>query len=167
MIRQFFKGDEIALFRVFFSAVHEVASRDYTTEQVNAWAPADTDPQLWAARMRDLHPFVVEIDKQIVGYADLQPDGYIDHFYVSGACPRQGIGTLLMNRIHEEARLLGLKELTSDVSKTAEPLCARDFRSLSGKVRSCAASCCKMLSCVKISTFKPLTLTERSPFFAT
>jgi len=59
MIRQFFKGDEIALFRVFFSAVHEVASRDYTTEQVNAWAPADTDPQLWAARMRDLHPFVV------------------------------------------------------------------------------------------------------------
>lgn len=125
MIRQFIKGDEIALFRVFFSAVHEVASRDYTTEQVNAWAPADTDPQLWAARMRDMHPFVVEIDKQIVGYADLQPDGYIDHFYVSGACPRQGIGTLLMNRIHEEARLLGLKELTSDVSKTAEPFFMR------------------------------------------
>jgi len=30
-----------------------------------------------------------------------------------------------MNRIHEEARLLGLKELTSDVSKTAEPFFIR------------------------------------------
>lgn len=30
VIRQFRLGDEMALFRVFFSAVHEIASRDYT-----------------------------------------------------------------------------------------------------------------------------------------
>lgn len=125
MIRQFITGDEIALFRVFFSAVHEVASRDYTAEQVNAWAPTDIDQQLWANHMRDLCPFVVEIDKEIVGYADLQPDGYIDHFFVSGAYARQGVGTLLMKRIHEEARRLGLKQLTSNVSKTAEPFFIR------------------------------------------
>lgn len=125
MIRQFITGDEIALFRVFFSAVHKIASRDYTAEQVNAWAPADIDQQLWAAHMRNLRPFVVEIDKEIVGYADLQPDGYIDHFYVSGAYARQGVGTLLMKRIHEEARRLGLNELTSNVSKTAEPFFIR------------------------------------------
>ncbi|MDN0122024.1 GNAT family N-acetyltransferase [Yersinia aleksiciae] len=29
--------------------------------------------------------------------------GYIDHFFVSKAYARQGVGTLLMNRIHEEA----------------------------------------------------------------
>lgn len=125
MIRQFITGDEIALFRVFFSAVHKIASRDYTAEQVNAWAPTDIDQQLWAAHMRNLRPFVVEIDKEIVGYADLQPDGYIDHFFVSGAYARQGAGTLLMKRIHEEARRLGLKQLTSNVSKTAEPFFIR------------------------------------------
>ncbi|MHC2148671.1 GNAT family N-acetyltransferase [Pseudomonas sp. 210_17 TE3656] len=120
-IRRFRIGDEIALFDVFYSAIHEIASRDYTREQIEAWAPADLDQTLWAEHLRNLRPFVAEVDGKIVGYADIQPNGYIDHFFVSGTHPRQGIGTLLMNRIHKEARLLGIYELTSDVSKTAEP----------------------------------------------
>ncbi|WP_431604100.1 GNAT family N-acetyltransferase [Aeromonas bestiarum] len=34
--------------------------------------------------------------------------------------PKQGVGRMLMNRIHEEARLLGIDVLTSHVSKAAE-----------------------------------------------
>lgn len=70
--------------------------------------------------MKALRPFVVEVDGEIAGYADVQPNGYIDHFFVSGAYPGQGIGTLLMNRIHEEARQRGIGELTSNVSMAAE-----------------------------------------------
>lgn len=120
MIRRFRIGDEIALFRVFYSAIHDTASRDYTQEQVDAWAPADLDRKLWAEHLQDLRPFVAEIDGEIVGYADIQPNGYIDHFFVSGTHPRQGIGSLLMKRIHEEAKSLDIVELTSNVSKTAE-----------------------------------------------
>lgn len=119
-VRRFRLGDEAALFRVYFSAIHEVAARDYSPEQVEAWAPADLDADLWTSRVRGIRPFVVEHGGEIVGYADVQPGGYIDHFFVSGAHPRQGIGTKLMARIHEEAKSLGLTELTSDVSKTAE-----------------------------------------------
>jgi putative acetyltransferase len=71
--------------------------------------------------MRELRPFIAEAKGEIAGYADIQPNGYIDHFFVSGAYPRQGVGTLLMSRIHDEAELLGISELTADVSKTAEP----------------------------------------------
>lgn len=124
-IRRFKNGDENALFRVFFSAVHDTASRDYTPEQIAAWAPADIDSGMWASRMRALRPFVVELEDEIVGYADIQPSGYIDHFFVSGAYARQGIGAMLMNRIQQEAKLLGIGEITSDVSKTAEPFFVR------------------------------------------
>jgi putative acetyltransferase len=120
-IRRFRLGDEAALFRVYFTAIHGVASRDYSPEQVEAWAPADLDVDLWANRVQKIRPFVVELDNEIVGYADVQPDGYIDHFFVAGPHPRQGIGTRLMTRIHEEAKSLGLTELTSNVSNTAEP----------------------------------------------
>ncbi|WP_338405184.1 GNAT family N-acetyltransferase, partial [Achromobacter xylosoxidans] len=120
-IRRFRTGDEGALFQVFLSAVHDIASRDYTAAQIEAWAPTDIAPEEWASRMRDLRPFVVEVEGEIAGYADIQPNGYIDHFFVSGAYPRQGVGTLLMSRIHDEAKLLGISELTADVSKTAEP----------------------------------------------
>ena len=71
--------------------------------------------------MRDIQPFVVEADGKIIAYADVQSNGYIDHFFVSGAVARRGIGRLLMERIHAEAIQLNLKELTSDVSRTAQP----------------------------------------------
>lgn len=119
-IRRFSNGDEISLFSVFLSSVHTLASHYYTQEQIDAWAPTDFDPEQWANHMKELRPFVVEVDGEIAGYADLQPNGYIDHFFVSGTYPRQGVGTLLMNRIHEEARQRGIGELTSNVSKAAE-----------------------------------------------
>ena len=124
-IRQFQTGDEEALFDVFFSSIHQIASKDYTAEQVNAWAPVGRDPESWAARMRTLQPFVVEIGGVIVGYADVRSDGYIDHFFVSGGYSRRGVGKMLMERIHEETVRLSIHELTADVSKTAEPFFVR------------------------------------------
>lgn len=121
IIRKFEPGDEASLFQVFYSSVHLVACRDYSLEQINAWAPADFDVQRWSDRIQKIRPFVVEVDCQIAGYADLQTDGHIDHFFVSGLYPRQGIGRCLMARIFEEAALLELKVLSSNVSKTAEP----------------------------------------------
>jgi len=119
-IRRFMDGDESALLRVFLSSVRDIASRDYTPEQIEAWAPTNINQQKWFSHIKELRPFVVEIDGEIVGYADVKINGYIDHFYVAGNGSKRGVGTLLMARIHEEARLLGIGDLTSDVSKTAE-----------------------------------------------
>jgi putative acetyltransferase len=98
--RDFRLGDEMALYAVFDSAVHQLASRDYTPEQINAWAPRTIDREAWVHRMQAIRPFVMEHSGHIVGYADVQSSGYVDHFYVSGTYARQGIGTKLMSRIH-------------------------------------------------------------------
>ena len=123
-IRRFIEGEEASLFRVFFSAIHQVASRDYTPEQVAAWATEDSDMSAWAERMRTIRPFVVTVAGVPAGYADVQPSGYITHFFVSGAHPRKGIGALLMDRIHDEAGRLSIETLSADVSRTAEPFFA-------------------------------------------
>lgn len=124
-LRRFAIGDEAALWKVFHSAIHQVASRDYTEEQVNVWAPDNVDPEVWAKRMRAINPFVAEQDGNILGYADLQPNGYIDHFFVSGEYGRLGVGAMLMSGLLEEAARSDLQELNSDVSKTAQPFFAR------------------------------------------
>jgi putative acetyltransferase len=111
-VRDFALGDEPALQAVFHSAVHLLAVRDYTASQVAAWAPDSPDMERWTARMRALRPFVGEDDGRIVGYADLQPSGYIDHFYVAGHDAR---------RIHARADEWKLESLFSDVSLTAQP----------------------------------------------
>jgi putative acetyltransferase len=67
-------GEEPSLFDVYSWAIHLVASRDYTPEQIQAWAPRDLDPALWEQKIRAIAPFVADLDGRIVGYADLQPD---------------------------------------------------------------------------------------------
>ena len=124
-IRRFQLGEELALFEVYYSAIHLIAKNDYSEEQLNAWAPLDLDRQLWVNRINGINPFVAEMDGQPVGYADIQQNGYIDHFFVSGHYPRQGIGKALMEFIHSEANCLSLTEFTSNVSLTAQPFFER------------------------------------------
>lgn len=120
-IRAFRIGDEPALWTVFYSAIHGTAAADYTPEQIAVWAPAPPDFARWAERMRGLQPFVVEHDGQIVGYADLQHDGYIDHFFVAAASARQGVGSRLMAHIHTNAQAAQIAQLFAEVSITARP----------------------------------------------
>ncbi len=119
-VREFRAGEEPALFSVFHSAVHQIASRDYTPEQIEAWAPADLDQRYWAARVQAIKPFVVVEDELIIAYADVQANGHIEHFFVSGAHARRGAGRMLMHKIHEVAARSGVVQLSSDVSLSAQ-----------------------------------------------
>src|SRR3954462_8843879 len=66
LVRRYRAGEEPALFEVYHSAVHMIASRDYSPEQVAAWAPDGLDAALWANRIRGINPFVAEIDGVVV-----------------------------------------------------------------------------------------------------
>jgi putative acetyltransferase len=123
-LRAFQPGDEAALRAVFASAIHGTARRDYSQLQVDTWAPRDYDVQAWALRMQGLSPFVALMARRVVGYADVQPNGYIDHFYVAADAGGQGVGGLLMRRLLARAEELRLAELTSHVSLTAQPFFA-------------------------------------------
>ncbi|CAJ0809703.1 GNAT family N-acetyltransferase [Ralstonia flaminis] len=126
LIRAFEPGDELALHAIFHSAVHEIAAGRYSPEQIEAWAPVDYDTAQWAERIRRIEPFVAEIDGQPVGYADLQVNGYIDHFFVAAAHARQGVGQRLMNHILNLAAQRRQPRVQAHVSLCAEAFFARN-----------------------------------------
>jgi len=115
-IRRYRPGDARALWTIFHSAVHETAAADYTAEQLDAWAPRDFDAAAWDARIDRNRPWVAELDGTPAGYADVQPDGYIDHFFVAPRVARRGVGARLMDRIHRSAWDAGTRRLCADVS---------------------------------------------------
>jgi putative acetyltransferase len=88
-VRRCQPGEERSLFEIYFSAIHLVASHDYTAEQIQAWAPRNLDVVFWENKIREINPFVAELNGKLVGYADVQDNGYIDHFFVSGKHPRR------------------------------------------------------------------------------
>lgn len=124
-IRAFREGDEGELFKIFHSSIHGLAGKDYSEEQIKAWAPKNLDQDVWLNRMQGISPFVVEYEGRLVAYADFQPSGYIDHFFVAEQFARKGIGSILMQHLHLIASERGIPELSSDVSRTAQPFFAR------------------------------------------
>ena len=52
-IRAFQPGDALEVMRLFRNTVHNVNSRDYTPEQIEAWAPALMDEPRWHERLLD------------------------------------------------------------------------------------------------------------------
>ena len=102
---------------VFFTAIHQVANHHYNSQQLHAWAPVNYDKPSWAKRLDSIKPFMAFIDNKLVGYADVQKDGYIDHFFVHGDYQQLGIAKALMNKIIESS--VNSKPLYSHVSLSA------------------------------------------------
>jgi putative acetyltransferase len=120
-IRRFKPGEEMELWRLFHDSVRHIDTSQYTIEQLNAWSPDQMDIGKWRARFRNISPFVVEHERQLIGYADMQATGYVDHFYVHHLWQRRRVGTLLMQIILEVATQDAIDNLFADVSIAAKP----------------------------------------------
>ncbi|MCM3782007.1 GNAT family N-acetyltransferase [Neobacillus mesonae] len=119
-IRKYQYGEESQLREVFVSSIRENAKNDYSAQQLEAWAPDHINSEAWKDRIKNINPYVVIDGSEILGYADLQDTGYIDHFFVRGGHAGKGIGKLLMKHILKEAKEKKLLQLTSHVSLTAQ-----------------------------------------------
>ncbi|MBU1309597.1 MAG: GNAT family N-acetyltransferase [Gammaproteobacteria bacterium] len=120
-IRPYQPGEEPLLRELFYNTVHNVNQRDYTPEQRNAWAPAQYDENAWAMRMLESEPYVALDNDTIVGFADVQNDGYIDFFFCHHAYQGKGVGKALMQHILKTGKRYGVNRFYANVSLTAKP----------------------------------------------
>ncbi len=121
VIRYYQPSDIGQIVRLYFETVHTINRHDYSDEQIMAWAPVVPDETRWSKRYETRITFVAEENSVITGFAELEPTGHIDCFYCHHAYQRRGTGTLLLNRLEQEARSLGLKQLFTEASITAKP----------------------------------------------
>lgn len=120
-IRPYRENDARAITELFHDTVHSVNSRDYTQEQLAVWAPHEIDYEHWRRRLGEKKPVVAEINGKIVGFAELDPDGHIDCFYVHKDYQRRKIGQRMLDGIIGNATEMGIRKLYSEVSITGVP----------------------------------------------
>ncbi len=120
-IRPFEASDATALLSLFRDTIRRVNSRDYTSEQIAAWASDEIDANAWADRFAGRFVVVAEHDGQPVGFGELELDGHIDRFYVSTDHQGVGVGRALITAIFQEADQQSLSRLTVEASITAKP----------------------------------------------
>ena len=113
-IRNYCPADLDAVLEVFQRAVHETASRDYTPEEIEAWAPEVPDRAMWEKRLASGQTWVCEEQGRIAGFARVEPDGYVDLMFVHPDIQGQGVAALLFNRIIIWAKAQKIKTLVTE-----------------------------------------------------
>ena len=137
-LRLYKSDDAPVLLALFRDTIRRVNARDYSPEQIRAWASDDIDPVVWMDRFMGRFVIVADEAGQPVGFAELESDGHIDRMYVSADHQGQGIGRQLLAAVVAEARRLGLARLFVEASLTARPFFeARGFTVLTPQVVTC------------------------------
>jgi putative acetyltransferase len=118
-------SDAPILMRLFYDTVHQVNCKDYSLEQLNAWAPALTDQRHWQPQFWSQWTFVAEEGAKVVGFCELEQDGHIGCFYCHYQHQRQGIGSSLLQHLEATALQEGCDRLYTEASITARPFFER------------------------------------------
>jgi GNAT superfamily N-acetyltransferase len=119
-VREALPTDAAEMATLFFETVHAVNRRDYTAEQIEAWAPQPWKADQWAARQAGKTVAVAVDGDRVLGFAEFDPHGHIDCFYTHKDRQGQGIGSLLLADLERRAQARGVSTLTADVSITAK-----------------------------------------------
>ena len=125
IVRDYREDDAGKICRLFYETVRSVNLKDYSPEQVRAWAPAPPDPAAWHGRMSGRHTLVAEGDGGVIGFVELEEDGHLDMLYCRRDAVGCGVGSLLYAAAEERARGLGLVRVFTEASITARPFFGR------------------------------------------
>lgn len=117
LIREYQKSDCKELTELFYNTVHTVNAKDYTKEQLDAWATGQADMKKWDQSLQE-HFSIVAVDAGIIaGFGDIDKTGYLDRLYVHLGYQRKGIATAICNRLEAAVQ----ENIVTHASITARP----------------------------------------------
>ena len=117
-LREYIPSDCAQLAELFYQTVHSVNAKDYTQEQLDAWATGEVDLQAWDASFRAHRTIIAVENGGIVGFGDMDESGYLDRLYVHKDYQRQGVASAICDELERFA--VG-KTFTTHASITAKP----------------------------------------------
>ena len=118
LLRNYVKTDCAQLARLFYDTVHTVNAKDYSREQLDAWATGEVNLEAWNKSLQAHNTVVAEMDGQIVGFGDMDETGYLDRLYVHKDYQRRGVATAICDALEQNTKAA---EFTTHASITARP----------------------------------------------
>lgn len=116
-IRKYQPADCKELTGLFYNTVHTVNAKDYTKEQLNAWAAGQADLEKWNQSLQEHFAIVATDNGMIVGFGDIDRTGCLDRLYVHADYQRKGIATMICEQLEQAVS----GNITTHASITARP----------------------------------------------
>lgn len=117
VIRKYRPSDCERLAELFYQTVHAVNARDYTKEQLDAWASGCVDLEKWNQSFEEHHTVVAVKNNVIAGFGDIDESGYLDRLYVHKDYQKQGIAAAICDELEKSVMA---DRITTHASITAK-----------------------------------------------
>ena len=103
LIRQYAPSDCRELTKLFYNTVHQINAKDYTEEQLDAWATGEVNLEQWNQSLLEHYSLVAVDNGVITGFGDIDKTGYLDRLYVHKDYQGQGIATAICDALEKTA----------------------------------------------------------------
>lgn len=118
-IRTFQASDLDAVIALFQGAVREIASQDYSPQQVDAWIQVDR--AAWKRRLLESKTWLVIRDAKIVCFGNVAFNGHLDMLFTAPEYQRTGAATALLKWLELEVVKMEIPVIYTEASITAKP----------------------------------------------
>ncbi len=119
-IRKYQTADCKEITQLFYDTVHSVNIKDYSQEQVDAWATGTVNIEKWNESLMKNYSIVAVADGIIAGFGDIDRRGYLDHLFVHKDYQGKGIATAICNELEDFVIGSGIQIVYTHASITAK-----------------------------------------------
>lgn len=121
-LRRYTSADCPEMAQLFYETVHCVNARDYSPEQLDAWADGNVDLDRWNSSFMEHDTWIAVEDNQIAGFGDVDHTGYLDRLYVHKDYQGRGIAGAICDKLEQS---FPADFIETHASKTARPFFER------------------------------------------
>ena len=115
-LRQITIKDQIELKKVYFDSIQSLDEKIYNKEQKRAWSSQAWDNPNFDKSVIKGKGWLLSEKGIIIAFATRYPKNRIALFYCKGKFQRKGCGTKLLQKLEDEAKIEGLKSLSTEAS---------------------------------------------------
>ena len=115
-LRQITTKDQQELKKVYFESIQSLDEKIYNQEQKRAWSSQAWENPNFTKSITQGKGWLLHVNDKIIAFASRYPKNRISLFYCKGKFQRKGLGTLLLNKLEEDAIKEGLDSLSTEAS---------------------------------------------------
>ena len=106
---------------LFAETVGEINRHDYNSDQIRAWQQGKYPRSKWEKRIHEQYFLVAIENQELVGFASLTNNGFLDTLFVHKNHQRKGIAKKMVEALIDYARSNNFIRIETEGSITAQP----------------------------------------------
>lgn len=117
-LRKYKSEDCAKIAQLYYETVHSVNAKDYTEDQLNAWATGIVNLDDWNVSFIEHYTVVAMENEIIVGFGDIDKTGYLDRLFVDKNYQGKGIASAICENLENA---FSVDKIKTHASITAKP----------------------------------------------